>query len=90
MRIGLLATIAAVLSVAGSPVLAQHHPGAPSEAAPYGSPVADRHVWVHGILDQFEGRLGGGNAFRWDGEAWIGTDTHRLWLKSEAVVEIGE
>ncbi len=84
------AALAALLLFAGSSAWAQHHQGAPSEAAPYGSPVADRHVWVHGILDQFEGRFGSGNAFRWDGEAWMGTDTHRLWLKSEAVVEVGE
>ena len=27
------------------------------------------------------------NSFKWDGQAWIGTDTNRLWLKSEALVD---
>jgi copper resistance protein B len=56
----------------------------PLSAAPYGSPVGDEQVYWHGVLDQFEGRLGGpGDAFRWEGEAWAGTDENRLWLKSE-------
>ncbi len=33
-------------------------------------PVMDQEIWVHGILNQFEGRLAGTNSnFRWDGEA---------------------
>lgn len=41
-------------------------------------------IFAHAILDQFEGRIGGGqNAFRWDGQAWIGGDYDKLWLKSE-------
>jgi copper resistance protein B len=63
--------------------------GGPTESAPFGSPVDDEHVWVHAILDQFEGRFGPENGLRWDGEAWIGTDTHRLWLKSEGEVQDG-
>ena len=44
----------------------------------------DPGIQFHGILDQFEGRIGAGaNAFRWEGHAWIGTDTDKLWLKSE-------
>ena len=44
----------------------------------------DTGIQFHGILDQFEGRIGAGaNAFRWEGHAWIGTDTDKLWLKSE-------
>ena len=89
MRVGLLAAVAALLSFAGAPASAQHHPGEPSESAPFGSPVADRHVYAHLILDQLEGRFGSDNAFRWDGEAWIGTDTNRLWVKSEAQIEQG-
>ncbi len=47
-------------------------------------PVMDTQVYFHGILDQFEGRIGGGNnAFRWDGQAWIGTDYNRLAVRSE-------
>jgi copper resistance protein B len=58
--------------------------GSPSDAAPYGAPVGDDMVYVHGLLDQLEIRTGeGAGALRWDGEAWIGTDYDRLWLKAE-------
>jgi copper resistance protein B len=44
----------------------------------------DRSIFAHALLDQFEARLGGGqNGFRWEGQAWIGTDYDKLWLKSE-------
>jgi copper resistance protein B len=47
-------------------------------------PMGDTAIYAHGLLDQFEGRIGGtGNAFRWSGEAWIGTDRDKLWLKSK-------
>jgi copper resistance protein B len=47
-------------------------------------PVMDNEIIAHALLDQAEGRIGGGqNAFRWDGQAWIGTDYNKLWLKSE-------
>ena len=52
-------------------------------AAPYGNPIADNRVYVHGFFDQLEGHIGDGSYFRWDGQAWIGTDHDRLWLKSE-------
>jgi copper resistance protein B len=56
----------------------------PNAAAPFGAPVNDERVFAHGQLDEFEGRIGDGNSsFRWDGEAWLGTDANRLWLKSE-------
>jgi copper resistance protein B len=49
-----------------------------------GSPVKDNQVFAHVLLNQFEGRTNGpDNELRWDGEGWIGTDTNRLWLKSE-------
>jgi copper resistance protein B len=69
---------------------AQEHGGGPSEAAPFGSPVEDQYVWVHAMLEQFEGRFGSENALVWDAEAWTGTDTHRLWLKSEGELRDGE
>jgi copper resistance protein B len=48
------------------------------------APVMDNGIYAHAVLDQFEGRIGGGqNAFRWDGQGWIGTDYDKLWLKSE-------
>lgn len=77
-------SLCVVLLLASSgAALAQHGGGAASEAAPFGSPVEDQHIWTHVIADQLEGRFGQGNAFRWSGEAWTGTDSNRFWLKSE-------
>lgn len=57
---------------------------APSEAAPFGNPIDDQHIWVHGVLDQFEGRFGDNSSTsRWQGELWAGTDMNRLRFKSE-------
>jgi len=51
-------------------------------------PVMDSGIYAHALLDQFEGRVGGPDpAFRWDGQAWIGTDYDKLWLKSEGFVQ---
>ena len=48
------------------------------------SPVEDNQIFAHVLLGEFEGRTNGpNNELRWDGEGWIGTDTNRLWLKSE-------
>jgi copper resistance protein B len=48
------------------------------------APVMDNGIFAHAILDRTEGRIGGGqNAFHWEGQAWIGTDYDKLWLKSE-------
>jgi copper resistance protein B len=48
------------------------------------APVMDNGIFAHALLDQAEARIGGGqNAFRWEGQAWIGTDYNKLWLKSE-------
>lgn len=56
----------------------------PTEAAPFGNPIDDQHVWVHAILDQFEGRFGDdASVLRWQGEVWAGTDMNRIRLKSE-------
>jgi copper resistance protein B len=47
-------------------------------------PVMDNHVYTHVLFNQLEGRSNGtGSVLRWDGEAWVGTDMNRLWLKSE-------
>jgi len=64
-----------------------------SYSAPSGwsPPVMDNPIMGHFFFDQFEGRTNGpDNAFRWDGEGWIGTDMNRLWLKSEGFVENGK
>ena len=46
------------------------------------------HRFTHAWLDQLEGRTGSaGNAFRWDGEAWHGGDTNRIWVKSEGFAD---
>ena len=61
-----------------APALAQHS---------HDSHAMDGGVQSHAILDQFEGRVGAQpNGFRWHGQAWIGTDTDKLWLKSEGTV----
>jgi len=83
-----IAGAAAVLALVASPARAQlAGTGLGSDtlngAAPYGSPIDDTRVYIHGILNQFEGRVGDGNYLRWDGQAWAGTDFNRIWLKSE-------
>jgi copper resistance protein B len=68
-------------------------PGAasnPDDPAPFGSPVMDQHVFYHLMLNQLEGRFGETSSFRWSGEAWAGTDTHRLWLRSEGRLSGGK
>jgi copper resistance protein B len=65
----------------GDPRLRITMPGMEANAMP---PVMDNEIYAHALLDQAEGRIGGGqNASRWDGQAWIGTDYNKLWLKSE-------
>ncbi len=60
-------------------------------AAPFGQPASGDRVYVHGLFDELEGRFGGGSdaSFRWDGEAWVGTDSNRLWFKSEGFAAHG-
>jgi copper resistance protein B len=52
-------------------------------ASPYGNLIPDDRTYIHAFFDQLEGRFGDGQYFRWDGQAWIGTDYNKLWLKSE-------
>jgi copper resistance protein B len=50
-------------------------------------PMEDNQIFAHVLFDQLEGRTNGpDNELRWDGEAWVGTDMNRLWLKSEGFV----
>lgn len=59
-------------------------------AAPFGAPIGEDRLQAHALLDELEGRVGdGATPVRWDGEGWIGTDTDRLWLKSEGFAEHG-
>ena len=47
-------------------------------------PVMDNRIFVHGILDQFEGRTDGRTPeLRWSGEGWVGTDYDKFWVKTE-------
>jgi copper resistance protein B len=76
--------IAAAALLASGHAWAQTAPVAGNDAAPFGvAPVDDERVYIHGLFDQFEGRIGDGAALRWEGEAWAGTDTNRVWLRSE-------
>jgi copper resistance protein B len=62
----------------------------PDAAAPFGAPLDDQQLFEHAQLNQFELRAGdGGDSFRWDGEAWAGTDANRLVIKSEGFVRAG-
>jgi copper resistance protein B len=72
-----------LLLASSGAAFAQHGGGDASEAAPFGSPVEDQHVWTHVIAEQLEGRFGRDSGFRWNGEAWAGTDSNRVWFKSE-------
>ncbi len=78
----LAACVAAMAPVAES---AQMAPSDTMSSAPIGMPMEDM-FYVHAVLNQLEGRFGAGNSFRWSGEAWAGTDSNRLWLKSEGEV----
>lgn len=50
-------------------------------------PVMDQSIFAHAILEQFEDRFNGSDhAFRYDGQAWVGTDYNKLWLKSEGTL----
>lgn len=54
-------------------------------------PVMDNPVITHVFFDQLEGRWSGSNPlFRYDGQAWSGTDYNKLWLKSEGFVDRGQ
>lgn len=50
-------------------------------------PVMDHNIYAHALLDEFEARYNtDGGQFRYDGQAWVGTDYNKLWLKSEGTV----
>jgi copper resistance protein B len=84
------AGVGAALLVATGIAKAQTQGAEANVAAPFGSPIQDQRIYWHGLFDQFEARIGTEDSFRWDGEAWVGTDTNRLWLKSEGTVTNGQ
>jgi copper resistance protein B len=50
-------------------------------------PVMDNGIYTHALLEQAEDRWNGrNNQFRYDGQAWVGTDMNKLWFKSEGTV----
>jgi copper resistance protein B len=69
-------------------------PGAPDQSSPASTmdmsgmqPVMDNGIYTHALLEQAEDRWNGrNNQFRYDGQAWTGTDTNKLWFKSEGTV----
>ncbi len=66
-------------------------PGTPVYTQYGEPPVEDNSIFYHALFDELEGRTNGTETeFRWDGEAWAGTDMDRLWLKSEGFVERGK
>ncbi|MGZ4891863.1 MAG: copper resistance protein B [Halobacteriota archaeon] len=85
---GFVVTIA-LASSAQAQMTHDHTSSPPSSAAPFGPPVEDQHIFYHAVLNQLEGRFGSNNSFRWEGEAWGGTDENRIWLKSEGELSQG-
>ena len=60
---------------------------APFELVGAMQPVMDNSIFTHVLLEQAEDRWNGrNNEFRYDGQAWSGTDYNKLWLKSEGTV----
>lgn len=89
--LSLAVTMTVAVSAGAAP--ASGTPAAPASMPSYIDgvmPVMEQGIWVHGLLNQFEGRLAGADSsFRWDGEAWVGGDYNRLWLRSEGTVTKG-
>ena len=80
----LLLSSAAALAQSAAP---QVHLGSGMDMDGMPSPVMDNGIFTRVLLDQLEGRWNGRNhRFRYDGQAWSGTDTDKLWLKSEGLV----
>ena len=95
-RSGLCAGGAVLLTAGGPAALAQQTPAgvqdavrlAPPEYIGGMQPVMDNSIFSHVLLDQLEDRAAGnGQQFRYDGQGWIGTDTDKLWVKSEGLVD---
>lgn len=87
-------SLAAAIVFSLLPLSAGAHEGEntpPDPAAPFGiAPVDDEHIFYHAVLDEFEGRFGRDGSFRWEGEAWAGTDMNRIYLRSEGEVTDGK
>lgn len=86
-RVFLLSLVA--IGISTTSAIAQMDQGGGSIAAPYGAPVDDQRIYYHAMLDELEGRFGANSSFRWEGEAWAGTDMNRVYLRSEGEVTNG-
>jgi copper resistance protein B len=77
--------LSAVSIVHVSAQMSKASPGMANDASPgMMDSMMENPIFTHARLDQFEGRTNGSESeFRWDGEGWIGTDTNKLWVKSE-------
>jgi copper resistance protein B len=60
------------------------------ERAPFGMPMHDDMSLFHLLMEQLEYGVGDDGLFRWDGQAWYGNDSRKLWLKSEGEISNGE
>jgi copper resistance protein B len=80
----------------GSPVETNRPPPTDADvsrsAMPYDTaPVQDDMIFWHVLFEQLEGRANGsGTELRWEGQAWVGTDFDRLWLKTEGFYGDGQ
>jgi copper resistance protein B len=74
-----------------APAYPQSSDGEAQMAMPFGDPMGSPQFFSHAMLDQFEERIGDGHDdLRWDGEAWAGSDSNRLWFKSEGIAGGGQ
>jgi len=85
-----IASFAAALVVAAA--ASAQTPAPPDQAQPLPGmepgasepPAMDNPIFVHGILDQFEGRTDGRTPeLSWSGQGWVGTDYDKFWVKTE-------
>ena len=60
-------------------------PTAPRPLPPaHDHPVHDNGIQSYVLFDRLEAwNADGGTGLEWEGQAWIGTDLNRLWLRSE-------
>lgn len=78
------AFLVAAASAANAQTAAPPASPPPVGTAEFGHPVMDNMIFIHGILDQFEGRTDGRTPdLRWSGQGWIGTDYDKFWIKTE-------
>lgn len=62
---------------------------AQDERAPYGMAMHDDMPLFHLLMEELEYSSADDGLFNWEGQAWYGNDTHKLWLKSEGELSNG-